>query len=91
MVRMLEERYARQALFSRLHGAKHSKGHPAQSFVSIVCNDLQVAGIHKGVNMSGLNGGLTSGSCPLGRAPQCPLSSNLSGLVGYKLGHKVPL
>jgi hypothetical protein len=40
MARMLEERYSRQVLFSGLHGAKHFKGHPTQSFVSIVCKDL---------------------------------------------------
>ncbi len=48
---------------------------------------------HKGVGMSafrtGLSGGLASRSCPLGRALRCPLGNNLSGLVGYRLKHKL--
>jgi hypothetical protein len=43
---------------------------------------------------TGLNGGLTSRSYTLGRALQCPLNNNLSGLVGLvgcRLRHKLPL
>ncbi len=45
MARMPEERYPRQAMFSCLLGVKHSRGRLAQSFVSIVCKDLQTIGI----------------------------------------------
>jgi hypothetical protein len=51
--------------------------------------------LHKGVGMSALktdlSGRLASESCPLGRAPRCPLDNNLLGLVDYRLRHKLPL
>ncbi len=95
MARMHEERYPHQALFSRLCGAKHSKGRLAQSFVSIVCKDLQAVGIPsaQGGWMSalrtGLNGGLALGSYPHGRVPWCPFGNSLLGIVGCKLRHKL--
>ena len=45
LARMPEERYPRQALFSRLCGVKNPRGRPAQSFVSTVCGDLQAVGM----------------------------------------------
>ncbi len=45
LARIPEERYPRQALFSRLRGATQPRGRPAQTFVSTVCGDLQAIGM----------------------------------------------
>jgi hypothetical protein len=94
MARMHEERYPHQALFSWLCVAKHSKGHLAQSFVSIMCKDVQVVGIPSA------QGGWYEHAQDRPQwwanikelpASRCPLGNNLLDLIDCKLEHKLPL